>query len=353
MSLPFVQTLGKTKPYVANVNELSTITSNDRGLVFTLGHDGKIYFVDSLRKISNAAPSLLPLDYAQFSKEKFSAIQFSDDGNLLVAWSDTSVGIIDLKMFSRTGLVKNEMNSFRKVLPRNFEGDNNRIVRVRFHPYHSVTVVVLYATGRLVLVNTVSDEVTIIPLNIEYKFVSFSFGPQCDWLALSLFLLSEQGEIFVLCPVLPRGAEAPQEVIDQMYVSLEERRASMGPRSSPGSSKYFSVSKAFLMERLGGDAGPGAVPRSRADGIPSTILSPTITNLHRSGISGGSMAGDRLPLLQGPLKSSRTFRRPASDLCVPKFASSSGAVPAVLVAYLDGSVSSFLIGPQPSVSASQ
>jgi hypothetical protein len=88
---------------------------------------------------------------------------------------------------------------------------NQTIVKVDFHPFSPHHVIVLFKTGGLLIIDLIQISYHKIPISLQHSFVSFTFGPHIDWMAISIFLLKSNGEIFVVCPVMPKGAILPYE----------------------------------------------------------------------------------------------------------------------------------------------
>jgi hypothetical protein len=108
-----------------------------------------------------------------------------------------------------------------------FNKTDGVVVKATFHPLNNHIIVILQENGPLQLVDIVETDnhVQIFPINEGCLFSSFCFGPEIDWMSLSVILLEKQGGIFALCPVLPKGSKLSKQIVIDMYDWLEEKQS--------------------------------------------------------------------------------------------------------------------------------
>lgn len=73
---------------------------------------------------------------------------------------------------------------------------------------------------RLVDLRSLQSEV--IPLSSNKRFVSFAFGPALDWMKFTLVLLSSGGDVYYLCPVIPKGTVVSLTVVEELWAWADQ-----------------------------------------------------------------------------------------------------------------------------------
>lgn len=156
----------------------------------------------------------------------FTNIEFDSAGKLLLLWGKEDVAIILIPdSMSRDGFIqvdseKNASEHCVLLSVYNIHEDvsnstedidqnaANIIVKARIHPFNSNAIVILRESKWLRVVNISQYESHSISLGDKIKFTSCSFGPHMlDFSSLTLFLLSVTGDIYYVCPIIPKGQD--------------------------------------------------------------------------------------------------------------------------------------------------
>lgn len=191
-----------------------------------------IYYTN-IRKLSNGIVKIskLPIniDEKDFQAYGFNSISFNEGGTSLLLWSPSCVGFISipkemlhdhcLKHFDSSSVYKCEL----KLLAKDMISSCKDVVKATFHNQSQSHVVVLRSEGTLLLVDGLSGITQQFNLPLGKAYVSYTFGPiDVDWLRFTIFVCSNNGEIFALCPVIPLGITIPLNVVEQFRSWYDE-----------------------------------------------------------------------------------------------------------------------------------
>ena len=187
------------------------------GNVFGLARDGKLYC---------RTP-----DNRTFWKElvtgngtRFSHLELNSDNTLLLLWSNQRVAILEL------AIKYSDDNIFLRDIF--ILSESQTISKSGFHPFSSRHILVLSSNEVLIFDGMnpqgKEPEKILMPLvKPGMEFTSYCFGPNIDWLGATIFLLCKNGDIYVMNPLLPKGAIVPSAVLSEMEASI----ASMSAKS--------------------------------------------------------------------------------------------------------------------------
>ena len=272
----------------------------------------------------------------------FAQIEFSKDGRRLLLSSSTAVGIVEIpKNVILDGEIDaskllNHACQFEYVLQ-----NCGTVVKATFHSlsdYHIVALVKDNASSSSLQVISILSPKGSPPNSIPLgstDFVGFCFGNEYDWSFLTVFLLTKQGAVYFLCPVLPEGAIVPVTAVDALWLWLRETQ-NKAPQieiflnaafASPPSS---SASTAFVRS---------------GQGFSSSWRSDVAAKQYQS-------LFEAEPYLQGPLagiatSTSRGAGVSAVDICSPQMPR---GAPVLIISYSNGSVSYAMPTPDDAAS---
>ena len=163
---------------------------------------------------------------------EFTNISFNRDNSAVLLWSPTSIGVIEIpRSLMLNGSIdpcckkgkKCTFFDFSKHLSLGKNPNSTKLLKVLCHPWSSHHIVALQQHGPLTVIDIVNRTVQAISLNSRYNFTSFCFGPDVDWMAVSVLLVTDTADIFAVCPVLPRGCPVAVKNVNAMKDWLEEQ----------------------------------------------------------------------------------------------------------------------------------
>ena len=196
---------------------MNSLAANRWGDVFVLADNGVGYASLVNKETTYRALPLQEKDRHIMSQ--MHTIDFNSYGTMLLMWGDNSVGVLRLpRAYTLYGEDDNFENSkdyefVSIMLPEDCEGE---IVKIKWHPHHGEYIVLLHKNGSLKMINVFTKATTTISLSRSVQYSSFTFGPNIGWMAVSVFVLGENGSVFLICPLLPVGSLLPIEVVVQM-----------------------------------------------------------------------------------------------------------------------------------------
>lgn len=328
MNRKFIELLGNSDvPIASEIDPFSTsFTLNQRGDIALICNNGKVKMANLRRN---------NLDFVELNIDgireteilEFTTIQFNCDGTVLLLWSKRRIGIIELPLsLVEAGSGVFETNdcrcSFIEVF--NCESETGEfgsytIAKACFHPICSHCLVILFQKGTIRLIDLRNMETQIISLSVDRQFSSFCFGPNMDWLKFSLFILTSNGEIFVLCPIIPSGTIVSVTVLEDLWSYLDEL---VEDKDSRGNSerdnllnKYVDITCSYLLDTFGsrptsssGSTGDLFVRAGDTNNIKTEISSLfSIVDNFQSACPSASPSSVYAPMLRGPLRMDRSF----------------------------------------------
>lgn len=158
--------------------------------------------------------------------KRYTNMEFDRDGKVLLLWGPNDVGVVLVPdsvlsdgFMPRSRSIKSETEICKYLTVYSIEEDEteksaeildqnlaNKIVKACFHPSNSSAIVVLRETKWLKVVNITQYESQTILLGPGKTFKSCCFGSSMfDFTSFCLFLLSSTGEVYYLCPIIPKG----------------------------------------------------------------------------------------------------------------------------------------------------
>ena len=277
MNVDFVEAFGEIDPPAdCSGNSFAVNRSGD---IVALSNQGKILY-SNLRAApdhgnGNGSRHFKELPVNNLCTEdilSFTNIEFDPDGTLILLWSRHRVGFVEIPIDCiKHGTLNcgagNHPCSYSElsdiIHPVEESVDHAASIPISkacFHPLCQHLVVVLNEKDLLRMIDLRNMDSQTIFLSIDRKFTSFCFGPAIDWMQFSIFLLTSVGEVYTLCPIVPRGAAVSREAVLQLWSWLDSvvdhssnpRRGLLrGTSSDAVRNSYVAVAQAFLREMFG------------------------------------------------------------------------------------------------------
>ena len=229
----------------------NSIAVSSFGDVVLISDGGRIVFVpirpatSSSSSVANANSGYQELPFESegdkdaISSCEFTNIAFNEDSSALILWSSNSIGVVEIpRSLTLNGSIdpsnkrgKRCCSFYNLSKLLNLGGSSQqmpfpnsmRLIKVLWHRLSSHHVVTLQENGPLTVIDIVSQTAQAIPLNSRYNFTSFCFGPEVDWMAVSVLLVTDTADIFAVCPVLPRGCPIAAKTVSGMKEWLDEQ----------------------------------------------------------------------------------------------------------------------------------
>jgi len=232
-----------------------------------------------------------------FKEQRYTNVSFNADGNMLLCWNESSVGIVAIPQACMPDGVLDAEACESHVCPfstlaaehissRSGNGANGSmrdspagrrssavgvgavcVVQAAFHSLSPFHVVILLSDDSLLLTDALSDISQQIFLQHSSgeaggsgaspatkagsssntgardrdPFVRFCFGSNYDWMKLTLFLVTSRGMVFYLCPLLPTGAIIPTAVVESLYAWVEGEYAPLRSKMKTMILNYLRV----------------------------------------------------------------------------------------------------------------
>ena len=159
--------------------------------------------------------------------KKYNNIMFNTDCTLLLLYSKDNIDFIE---FTRKSDGEVAGCNYSELNLNNNDDKINNIIKVSFHPWSFNHIIILQEKvsqrQSLVLIDIFTSKINLIDLDtgsaIDNNFVSFTFGPCLDFLSVTVLLLTVKGNIYALCPLLPRGSFIPSGVVEEMKSWIEQ-----------------------------------------------------------------------------------------------------------------------------------
>lgn len=308
MNSEFVQLLGNSLPPQPEkqhpfTNSLAIAPNGDVAL---LTESGFIQY-SSLRNSGQQA-ELIRLDVIGIRPNELasiSAMEFDADGRTLLLWSENRVGIVELpQSLSSSGgdLRSDEVETnciFTSLWDANEEGVPNLVAKASFHNSCAHCVVILMRKDIIRLVDLRSLQSEVIPLSSNRRFSSFAFGPAIDWMKFTLVLLTGGGDVYYLCPVIPKGTVLSLAAVEELWFWADQFQT-----SSRGYSPYQGTVYSYLF----GLFGPRPVVADEVSGRNTFLRAgeASLSSHTEEGLLGAesdyqSALSNYTPALRGPI----------------------------------------------------
>lgn len=374
MDSNFIKALGKLQPVTTPG---SSFAVSNHGDIVIIDGEGTIR-IGNVRKATDSAlfAPLLVANIKPDEIQRFTHIDFNAESSIVLLWSSTSIGFIEIPVSSTKSLGHNsEKYIFTEIFDDYSEEKGTEsaspIVKACFHPLNPQYLVVLNEREQLRLIDLRDVSTKRFSLPPDMKFASFCFGPAMDWMQFTLFLLTTRGETYALCPVIPMGTLVPRQVVNELWSWVEGQantRSRVGQQYSSSGRLYIDAVKAYLFQTLGPPSGESSESNSQresdfvrageyAHDNSDLMAYFELQNTDCSFLSGGTSA----PQLQGPLMVDRglnsdggenappsTRNIAANDICTPLVRT--GAAPVLVVSYGSAEVDVLLFDGQSSAS---
>lgn len=202
--------------------------------------DGKFELYCAKLRAPEGAPEAkvwCKISNTQLHEYQFTHVCFSKDSRQILLHSATTLAVLELP---RSVLAEEEIDTERLAttpcplrilcsLPAN---EGATITKAAFHAlsdYHVVALVGCPVRPRVEVHSLLSgpdspEGPQTIALHKDQQFVSFCFGNDLDWSALTLYLATKSGAVYFICPLLPEGSVVSIETVDGLQWWAEETR---------------------------------------------------------------------------------------------------------------------------------
>ena len=223
----------------------NSIAVSVRGEVAVLSED-RLYVVaspagdsqgDLVRELDIDSKNLTGVHHIEF------IIDYGDPKLLL--WGDHRVGIVTFNSRTPQSL-KRIPATFTPLLKDYFRNMNpdQHIVHCSYHPESSRHICVLLSLGPLLVVNAHEQTYESFQLDVRCSYSKFSFLRGRGWLRWTVCLLSADGHISYLCPLIPRELRLSKD----MLLDLEDWTSDVqnGANRISEISEYVDCCSAFL-----------------------------------------------------------------------------------------------------------
>lgn len=217
----------------------------------------------NLRSISSSEAEVLPLDisFDQFSSYEFDSIAFNETGNTLLLTSvvTNTIGMIVIPhILARDGKIDISSSDIETTCKFQLLAEDylrtQQLVKASFHSLTPYCVVVLMKNGPLILIDIIRNVSHTINLHGSKSFVSFTCGPHsCDWLRYTIFLVTDDDEIYALCPVIPSGINLNDAACTDIWNWFEDQCQS-GVNEVPKFCQKESLITEFVFANLSRNA---------------------------------------------------------------------------------------------------
>ena len=268
-----------------------------RGEIALLSSDGALHYIPPHLNgdyDDQANPGLpvsfkVRLDDSAQSFSMYHSMQFiSDFGDArLLLWGDRNIGTLLIK---GTSTLRETNDAFLKGEHRYLLADflaknvksSQLIVKCDCHPYLENHALALLSQGPLLLINTspslsTETQYQVYPLDIRKSYTGFACGSGFGWQRWTVYLLSNEGSIYALNPVLPDSCTLDESMIHEMEAWVDECRT----QGAGCSESYIDFCLSYI-QRL-------HLPRN--DNSRSRKLQSTVESIPKV-----------MPVLQGPIK---------------------------------------------------
>ena len=176
-------------------------------------------------------------------------VDFGDSKLLL--WGDRRIGIVafNTRNFPSEKKIPANFTLLLKEYFCNLSADQ-RIVHCAPHPESSRHVGVLLCSGPFLVINSSGDQsYEGFQLDLRRSYASFAFSSGKGWMRWTVYLLSADGRISYLCPVIPKGIHVSKEIPQELEVWIGELQAQS--RRVSEIEEYTALTSAFVRSVFG------------------------------------------------------------------------------------------------------
>lgn len=338
----------------------NTFVVNLLGDLIFLSNEGYIHFVNIRSDYQSGENRIKILPIKDMSPEElktFTHIECSLQSDLLLLWSKNSIGVLHIpEEFLKNGSLNiDEKSDIQCQFVTNILTDSP-IVKASFHPLNQHSIVYLLESDQLVLKHLPSEEEKKFKLSSpSNKFTSFTFGPEIEWLRFTIFLTSQNGNIYSLCPIIPEGAVLNGKEIRELWELVENENFDNELKENSEESIEKLVTKEYLKTYFGEnsrfyEADVETFVIANSKDISSSIWSLG-ENLFNSYLPENDSLSNYSAKLQGPLKvykssGPKTKSIAITDITALRNKKLESSPPILLAAYSNGSFDILLFDNQ-------
>jgi hypothetical protein len=238
----------ETNPDYSNM-----IAVNRWGDVFALEPDGLKYA--PMKKVDSTSSHVSIIGDELSILPSMASIKFNAHGSIMLTWGPRAVATVafPLSYAIYGGLLSHgeqQSCNFKVILTADSGNGHSRVVAARWHPFHNECVVVLFENGPLVTINVTTGEKTTIYLGKNMHYSSFCFGSNLQWLSVTVLVLSTDGKVLVICPVLPPGSSIPAEIVMELTDSIS-RENELAASSNDDHMKLLKLANLYMSAAFG------------------------------------------------------------------------------------------------------
>lgn len=185
---------------------------------------------------------------------QFTALEFDEDGRSLLVWCSSRVGVIELP---QSILDNDAHDDVRCIFTHLFSVDDDvddraayPVAKAAFHALCPHCVVVLHQKEvlRVIDIRTMDAHTMSIPSN--RSFASFTFGPSIDWMKFAILLLSTNGDVYFVSPIVPAGTVLSLSSVDDLW-SWVDQVGEENDNEDRGVANYLTTVENYLVDLFG------------------------------------------------------------------------------------------------------
>ena len=328
----------------------NNIAINAQGDIFLLKDDCSLYYsslIKDYRKEQSPKEVFHRIQLIEDSQRKrnFNRLEFNQSGSMLLLWGEKSVGVVALSTCNPNAYEFTEPRcnpydyEFTYIGDEFFEDPDSTLVQARWHPLGHY-VVLLFKRGPIAIIDVNNGHTEEITLDSKLAFKSFYFGCNVDWMRFSIFLLTESGDIYVLCPIIPLGSIITQEIVEDLWDWLHELTSKESDGLEVELDQYLDSIATYLLAAFG----PSKISTGDTDyATKCIIVGESAEHAAKNGSYGLHHTLQQSPALQGPLRRSQQSGNVKNSLTghpsdVIMVSHYEDYVPVLAVAYSEGDV---------------
>eukprot|EP01038_Epipyxis_sp_PR26KG_P007059 gene7059-9635_t len=411
MNINLIESMGRIAPPIYPPTTITnTFAVNESGEIFMLSQDGKLKYssIDSTSDADDANNNdwidlIIDgididdlLDFTNIicqptaisnGSDVVRNIKKNEWGSYIILWSPTKIGMIYLhtavsqanNRCNFTPLYDISNNAIRNNggFATDDELNLSVIKQVSFHIYNPLFIVILHEKEFLVLYDLINNDFQNIVLptiakntnfsennnfSTELLFSSFVFGSQSIdiWSKFSIFILTMNGDVYILCPIIPTGTVISQTHVNELWDWVNNLHDNT---SNTISLQYSEIVKSYLTECVSlstlFNANNNQYIDNKLENDKAYIRSGEMQFKSLLEYNYNYVKSNHIPLLQGPLKIERNVKsvnsndnhsnqRIGNDICFPIVHNINSSVPVLIVSYNSGEIEYLLLAGNES-----
>jgi hypothetical protein len=201
------------------------------------------------QQVSSSAANSELREISVINAQDISSFQYlliNENSSILILWNDVEFGIIENPLVDEP----HQLIIIRETTNNNTTTSlQPSLMKLAFYPYDPYTLVVLQHQSELLLYDLRSRiRTTTIRLIKQKQFLSFTFGPAIEWLRFTIFLFTNEQEIFAICPIIPIGCIISTTIIKELIAWIKDYEHISNNEMDI---KYCKILKKYLQIQFG------------------------------------------------------------------------------------------------------